>query len=91
MSEQKEPRLFPIQRGWRHHPSDGALVPEPVYMAAYEVHSAIYGPQEAMIDLEKGCRGGFCAGELAAFLYARAFPRQEWRARVDEAFRGMRL
>jgi hypothetical protein len=35
------------------------------------------------------CRGGFSAGELIAFLYARSFPKSEWRARVDEAFHGM--
>jgi len=56
-------------------------------MAAYEVYSAVYGPQEALI--EGNCRGGFSAGELIAFLYAKAFPKDKWRQKVDEAFNGM--
>jgi hypothetical protein len=85
----KEPRLFPvqIQRGYSSKP---ARIRESVYMAAYEVYSHVYAPQEEMIDLEgRGCRGGFSSGELVAFLYARSFPRQEWSARVDEAWKGM--
>lgn len=57
-------------------------------MAAYEVYCAVYGPQEAMVT--DGCRGGFSHGELITFLYARAFPRSEWTARVEEAFSGMK-
>lgn len=56
-------------------------------MAAYEVYCAIHGPQPAMVT--GGCRGGFGVAELIAFLYARSFPREEWRKRVDEAFVGM--
>ena len=57
---------------------------------AYEVYCHLYGPQEAMVDLKgRGCRGGFTAGELLAFLYARSFPKEEWRQRVEEAERGM--
>jgi hypothetical protein len=55
-------------------------------MAAYEVYSHVYAPQQAMI--EGGCRGGFSLGELTAFLYARSFPKAEWRRRVDECFNG---
>ena len=51
------------------------------------VYVALYGEQKALV--EGGCRGGFGAGELAAFLYARSFPREEWRARAAEAFEGM--
>ncbi len=65
----------------------GGLCPRVVTMAAYEVYCHVYGPQEAMIT--GGCRGGFSFGELIAFLYARSFPKAEWRARVDEAFNGM--
>jgi hypothetical protein len=54
-------------------------------MMAYEVYSHVYGPQQALI--EGGCRGGFSAGELIAFLYARHFPKQEWRSRVDGVFK----
>ena len=68
-------------------------VPQTVTLAAYEVYSALYGPQEALIDDEgRGCRGGFdVLSELVPFLYARAFPREEWRKRVDEATNGMVL
>lgn len=60
-----------------------------VYMMAYEVYCHVFSPQPAMV--EGGCRGGFGVGELAAFLYAHSFPREEWGARVDEAFEGMNL
>lgn len=60
--------------------------PKVVTMAAYEVYCHVHGPQEAMVT--GWCRGGFSTGELIAFLYARGFPKAEWRARVDEAFRG---
>lgn len=59
---------------------------EPVILKAYEVYTYVYGEQPAMIDVAKGCRGGFSARELIAFLYARSFPRQEWAYRVNEAF-----
>jgi hypothetical protein len=62
--------------------------PKVVTLAAYEVYCHVYAPQEAMVT--GGCRGGFSTGELVAFLYARSFPKSEWRARVDEAFRGMK-
>lgn len=60
--------------------------PTSVTMAAYEVYCHVYRPQPAMVT--GGCRGGFSTGELIAFLYARSFPKTEWRARVDEAFKG---
>jgi hypothetical protein len=81
-------KIFPIQLG--HRTRDGQ-VRESVYMAAYEVYAAVYGEQKALIDHERGCRGGFGRCELVAFLYARSFPRQEWPSRVDEAFREMKL
>ncbi len=63
-------------------------IPESVALRAYEVYSHVFGPQEAMIDLEgRGCRGGFGAEELIAFLYAYPFPKDQWRAKVDEAFK----
>lgn len=61
-----------------------AEIPDAVHMAAYEVYCHCYGAQPALI--EGWCRGGFGMGELIAFLYARAFPRSEWRDRVREAF-----
>lgn len=60
--------------------------PKVVTMAAYEVYCHLHGPQQALVTGE--CRGGFSTGELIAFLYARSFPKSEWRARVHEAFRG---
>ena len=79
---------FPIQGGDEHGRGQG-VVCKAVYMRAYEVYSAVFGPQEALI--EGGCRGGFGKGELVAFLYASGFPREEWRSRVDEAITGMKL
>jgi hypothetical protein len=84
-----EPKRFPIQ--WPSaSPRSPRGVPEPVYMAAYEVYCHLYGEQKAMVDLEgRNCRGGFGGGELVAFLYARAFPKAEWSKRTYEAFNGM--
>lgn len=64
-------------------------MPTVVTMLAYEVYTHVFGAQEAMVT--GSCRGGFGMGELTAFLYARSFPKSEWRARVDEAFHGMNL
>lgn len=66
-----------------------AACPKVVTMLAYEVYCHLHGPQEAMVT--GWCRGGFSSGELIAFLYARNFPKEQWRGRVDEAFRGMLL
>lgn len=80
----------PVQRrSSRLRPNDPGAAPQVVTMAAYEVYKALHGEQEALVT--GGCRGGFGTGELIAFLYARSFPRAEWRARADEAFRGMSL
>ena len=54
---------------------------------AYEVYCHVYGKQEAL--MVGNCRGGFSTGELIAYLYARAFPENEWRQRVDEVFKSM--
>lgn len=64
------------------------VCPKVVTMKAYEVYCHLYGTQVALVTGE--CRGGFSTGELIAFLYAHAFPKAEWRARTDEAFRGMK-
>lgn len=76
-------RFHPVQTG--AHVLCREL-PESVVLKAYEVYCALYGEQQAMLDLEKGCRGGFTSGEIIAFLYAHCFPRAEWQRRVDEAF-----
>jgi hypothetical protein len=77
---------MPIQKS--HH-REQSVIPEAVYMLAYEVYCEVYGPQERITI--GNCRGGFGMDELAAFLYAHSFPRAEWRARVEEAFKGMVL
>jgi predicted HAD superfamily Cof-like phosphohydrolase len=65
-----------------------AVMPSEVTLRAYEVYCALYGEQPALVDLAgRGCRGGFGVGELVAFLYARSFPKTEWRQRFDEAIR----
>lgn len=76
----------------RRHPIQtvdhkGGKLRTEVTLAAYEVYCHCYGPQEAMVT--GGCRGGFGTSELIAFLYARSFPKSEWRERVDQAFEGM--
>lgn len=82
--------VHPVQTKRRYDDTQGQA-PQVVTRRAYEVYSEVYGPQPALMDLEgRNCRGGFGAGELIAFLYAYGFPRNEWRARVDEAFRGMK-
>ena len=90
MSDETVP-THPVQVHDRLHYRDegGFAVPQAVSLKAYEVYCAVFGPQEALVT--GNCRGGFGTGELVAFLYARAFPRNEWRQRVDEAFKGMRL
>lgn len=70
------------------HGRGPARAPISVTMAAYEVYCHVYAPREALVTGE--CRGGFSTGELIAFLYARSFPKSEWRTRVDEAFTGAR-
>lgn len=82
MSEPQVP-VHPVQT--RH---GGGQAPERVTLLAYEVYCHLFGAQEAIIT--GGCRGGFGAGELIAFLYAHSFPKAEWSARVSEALTGMR-
>lgn len=86
MSETIE--LHPVQNDAAH--TRVTQAPSSVTLRAYEVYSHLYGPQPALIDLEgRWCRGGFTARELIAYLYARSFPKAEWRRRVDQAYAGM--
>ena len=87
MNAKTEIETHPVQMPYRR--ADKPVAPKVVTMAAYEIYCHLYGPQEALVT--GWCRGGLSAGELIAFLYARSFPKAEWRARVDEAFRGMDL
>lgn len=87
MSEEIE--VHPVQRP-HTLARDRSVVPKVVSMRAYEVYCAVYGPQPALVDTERDCRGGFGVSELIAFLYARSFPQAEWRMRTEEAFKGMK-
>lgn len=64
----------PVQTPGRS--GEQARMPKVVTMRAYEVYCYVYAPQEAIVT--GGCRGGFSAGELIAFLYAHSFPQAEW-------------
>lgn len=79
-----EIKTHPIQI--KTHRREGRA-PQAVTLAAYEVYKHLYGEQIALIEGE--CRGGFGTNELVAFLYARAFPKAEWRDRFDEARTGL--
>ena len=81
----QEVQTHPVQT--HAHKRGDAKAPTSVTLRAYEVYCHIYGEQEAMVT--GWCRGGFSSGELIAFLYAHSFPKSEWRARAEEAFRGM--
>lgn len=76
----------PIQTECCHR---GGRALQLVTLQAYEVYSHVFGPQEALIT--GSCRGGFGVGDLIAFLYAHSFPKEQWRARVDEAMTGLSL
>ena len=80
MDETEAKRRAPAQLGR----NGGGYIPWEVHLAAYEVYCEVFSPQEALII--GGCRGGFGELELIAFLYARSFPRKEWRERADEVF-----
>lgn len=95
-TETSEGEMHPVQvhsrRGWQEPGRPRAQAPAIVTLRAYEVYCHLYGEQQAMVDLQgRDCRGGFGVGELVAFLYARSFPKQEWEARTDEAFKGLDL
>lgn len=82
-----EPAVHPVQANRRSR--DPATAPQVVTLRAYEVYQRLYGEQKALVTGD--CRGGFGVGELIAFLYARSFPPEEWRARVDEALTGLKV
>lgn len=77
------PETHPVQTVDRK----GGKINQAVTLAAYEVYKSLYGEQKALIT--GWCRGGFGTGELIAFLYAKSFPPEEWRKRVQEALDGM--
>ena len=77
-------KQHPVQTHTSRH---GGRIRTEVTMRAYEVYCHVHQPQEALVT--GGCRGGFSTGELIAFLYAHSFPKEEWKKRANEAFRGM--
>lgn len=79
---------IPIHPVQSHQGYGQGQCPQVVTMAAYEVYSHVHGPQSALVTGD--CRGGFGTGELIALLYAKSFPKNEWRIRVDEALIGMK-
>lgn len=88
MNDQRVTEFHPVQTHDFVRRDVAQVIPAAVALRAYEVYSHIHGPQPAMIDLAgRGCRGGFGAGELLAFLYARSFPKDEWAHRANEAFK----
>ena len=78
----------PVQNHADRYRHERPMLTTAVTLRAYEVYCHVYAPQEAMVTGD--CRGGFSIGELLGFLYARAFPRAEWKQRVEEAFSGMK-
>ncbi len=74
----------PVQ-DWERRGDERRVIPVEVHMRAYEVYVELYGEQKALVTGE--CRGGFGTTELIAFLYARSFPKEEWRSRFEEAIR----
>ena len=89
MKDDEDIPTHPVQTNTRRHRGERAQMPQVVTLKAYEVYRHVYNDQEALIT--GNCRGGFCVGELIAFLYASSFPRSEWSQRVNEAFKGMLL
>jgi hypothetical protein len=82
---QATPAVHPVQL-----PRGGSgNVSAELAFTAYEVYCHLYGPQEAMVT--GGCRGGFGVGELVAYLYAKTFPKKEWRQRADYAIENQRI
>lgn len=80
------PDFHPVQRP-HGHPGKSLLVSKEIALSAYEVYCHCYGPQDALVT--GGCRGGLAVSEVIAFLYAKSFPKAEWKTKVNEAFAGM--
>lgn len=88
MAEPGAVETHPVQTLSRYDREPGRA-PVVVTMRAYDVYCELYQPQPAMVT--GNCRGGFGTGELVAFLYARSFPKTEWRVRFAEALRGLHV
>ena len=56
---------------------------------AYEVYEHLYGGRQTLARLNE--RGGLSVGEVIALLYARTYPKEEWRDRESLAFKLMEL
>lgn len=80
--------FHPIQVHEVTRPRARPVMPSEVTLRAYEVYCYLWSAQPALVDLAgRDCRGGFGVGELVALLYARSFPKNEWRKRFDEALK----
>lgn len=77
--------FHPIQAQELTRPHARSVMPSEVTLRAYEVYCELWSAQPALVTGE--CRGGFGVDELVALLYARSFPKNEWRRRFDEASR----
>ena len=86
---EKKRETAPVQTHHaRYGREDTATIPWDMHMLAYEVYCHVYSPQKAIT--EDWCRGGFGMQELVAFLFARNFPKEEWRDRVDACYGHMK-
>jgi hypothetical protein len=70
------PGTHPVQMKLNY--GGGRHLTTAVTLRTYEVYCHLYRPQPAMVTGD--CRGGFSAGEIVAFLYARSFPQTEGRS-----------
>ena len=89
MSNSSSRTTFPVQIKGSYRYASDPTVSEPVQMAAYEVYEHVHGAQPEL--LVGNCRGGFSTDEIVVFLYARAFPKSEWRKRIEEAYKGLNI
>lgn len=71
-----------IDRDFQPHCRPSPALPAEVTRRAFEVYTALY-PGQSLERVNE--RAGFSLGEVIAFLYARSFPRDEWRKRSYEA------
>ena len=80
-------KLHPVQV--HHAYSSKTVVSSVITERAYEVYKELYGGGQSLDRLNE--RAGFSVGELITLLYARTFPKSEWRTRDKEASTGMTL
>ena len=77
-----DPKQVGLPRQWEMNGDDATINPE-VHEAAHEVWATVYPASAAVPRLRFG------VGEVIAFLYARSFPKEQWKQRVEMALEGM--